>query len=140
MKAKIFIANKWTIAIYVFIINFLICSNGYTMKTKDISNYELNKYESIARQYVESSRGWKPSEYKIRFSFIDPELEMCVFDANNIRSSEEVKKRAQAENYQGIRQDPSWFFIMVHTRELKAYEDNPDIPTPWDSQLRRKRD
>lgn len=136
MKLSHFLATRYVFVFCLCLaIYFLACGSGYAMRTKNIPQEKLEQYETIARKYVEDSRGWKRNEYKFRFLWHDDALDMALFDAVNIESLEKTRKRQRELGPNYLMEDPTSFGIMVHTKELKAYEDSQDISSPWDETL-----
>lgn len=106
---------------------FLGYKDCYAVRTDTIPKEDIARYEAVARVYVEQTRAWKPEEYRLTFVWLDDDLEIALFRVVDKESLAASRERQKAEGYTRMITDPTEGEILVHTKEMKAYEYNPDM-------------
>jgi len=122
----------------IFTIIFTSICMGATVNKYTKTSELQEKYLPLAREFVEKKRGWKESEYRLRFSGVILDKHVAIFRAEHIDDLIGIKIQMREENYTVIRENPNELGILIHTETLKAYEDRHDVYSPWNPHFKEE--
>ncbi len=144
MEAKFFVITNFKhfiLMFYLYFLYFVIFAILFiflkqevsaSMKIKFIPSNYLNKCMDVARIYISSTRGWKDSEYTLKYYHVKKEKNVAVIAAIHNSVIEDINKRISEDGYlKAIKHNPLDITLLIDIIDMRVIsEDGPDTFYP----------
>jgi len=136
-KRGVFILAAAILAACFTYITICMADEDRSMKKLSIAPELEEKYTDLAKKFIQDSRGWAEQEYNLEFGFVREDIHVALFVATHIDDMIDTKIRMREENFT-VRRETESVGIMIDTETLKAYEDHPDVYSPWNPRFAKE--